>query len=382
MELNNDEIRRYSRHLILPEVGLAGQKKIRSASVLCIGAGGLGSPVAMYLAAAGVGKLGILDFDSVDFSNLQRQIIHGTKDVGRPKTQSAKETIAEINPNVEVVLYNARITSENALDIIRPYDIVVDGTDNFPTRYLTNDACVLLKKPNVYGSIFRFEGQASVFAPHLGGPCYRCLYPEPPPPGMVPSCAEGGVLGVLPGIVGTIQATEILKLALGRGSSLVGRLLLFNALDMKFRELKLRRDPKCPVCGDNPTITELIDYEMFCGITPEPASPTSNPDEVTVQEMKRAMDDPKMGIKIIDVREPDEYEIAHIINVPLFPLSTLPQRFTELDPNTQYYIHCKSGVRSLRALQFLREQGFKYVKSVKGGISAWANEIDHSVPKY
>jgi len=382
MELNNDEIRRYSRHLILPEVGLSGQKKICSTSVLCIGAGGLGSPIAMYLAAAGIGKLGILDFDSVDFSNLQRQIIHGTKDVGRPKTQSAKETIAEINPNVEVVIHSTRISSENALDIIRPYDIVVDGTDNFPTRYLTNDACVLLKKPNVYGSIFRFEGQASVFAPHLGGPCYRCLYPEPPPPGMVPSCAEGGVLGVLPGIVGTIQATEILKLALGKGSSLVGRLLLFNALDMRFRELKLRRDPKCPVCGENPTVTELIDYEMFCGVTPEPATPAANPDEVTVQQMKQAMDDTKMGIRIIDVREPDEYEIAHINAVPLYPLSTLPQRFTELDPNTQYYIHCKSGVRSLRALQFLREQGFKYLKSVKGGISAWSDEIDHSVPKY
>jgi adenylyltransferase/sulfurtransferase len=382
MELNNDEIRRYSRHLILPEVGLSGQKKICSTSVLCIGAGGLGSPIAMYLAAAGIGKLGILDFDTVDFSNLQRQIIHGTKDVGRPKTESARETIAEINPNVEVVTLNTRISSENALDIIRPYDIVVDGTDNFPTRYLTNDACVLLKKPNVYGSIFRFEGQASVFAPHLGGPCYRCLYPEPPPPGMVPSCAEGGVLGVLPGIVGTIQATEILKLSLGKGSSLVGRLLTFDALKMKFRELNLRRDPKCPVCGENPAITELIDYEMFCGITPEPATPAANPDEVTVQQMKQAMNDPKMGIRIIDVREPDEHQIAHINGVPLFPLSTLPQRFTELDPNTQYYIHCKSGVRSLRALQFLREQGFKYVKSVKGGISAWSDEIDHSVPKY
>lgn len=382
MELNNDEIRRYSRHLILPEVGLSGQKKICSSSVLCIGAGGLGSPIAMYLAAAGIGKLGILDFDSVDYSNLQRQIIHGTEDVGRPKTQSASETIARINPNVEVVVHNARITSDNALELLRPYDIVVDGTDNFPTRYLTNDACVLLKKPNVYGSIFRFEGQASVFAPHLGGPCYRCLYPEPPPPGMVPSCAEGGVLGVLPGIVGTIQATEILKLALGKGSSLIGRLLLFNALDMKFRELKLRRDPKCPVCGDNPTITELIDYEMFCGITPEPVVATSNPDEVSVQEMQRAMKDAKLGIRIIDVREADEYEIAHIDGVPLYPLSTLQQRFTELDPNQQYYIHCKSGVRSLRALQFLREQGFKYLKSVKGGISAWSDEIDHSVPKY
>ena len=382
MELNNDEIRRYSRHLILPEVGLSGQKKICSTSVLCIGAGGLGSPIAMYLAAAGIGKLGILDFDSVDYSNLQRQIIHATEDVGRPKTQSAKETINAINPNVEVVLHNARITSENALDLIRPYDIVVDGTDNFPTRYLTNDACVLLKKANVYGSIFRFEGQASVFAPHLGGPCYRCLYPEPPPPGMVPSCAEGGVLGVLPGIVGTIQATEILKLALGKGSSLIGRLLLFNALDMKFRELKLRRDPQCPICGENPTITELIDYEMFCGITPEPAIPASNPDEVSVQEMKRAIENPKLGIKVIDVREPDEYQIAHINGVPLFPLSTLQQRFTELDPNQQYYIHCKSGVRSLRALQFLREQGFKYLKSVKGGITAWADEIDHAVPRY
>ena len=382
MELNNDEIRRYSRHLILPEVGLSGQKKICSTSVLCIGAGGLGSPIAMYLAAAGVGKLGILDFDSVDFSNLQRQLLHGTEDVGRPKTESARQTINHLNPNVQVVVHNTRITSENALEIIRPYDIVVDGTDNFPTRYLTNDACVLLKKPNVYGSIFRFEGQASVFAPHLGGPCYRCLYPEPPPPGMVPSCAEGGVLGVLPGIIGTIQATEILKLALGKGSSLVGRLLLFNALDMKFRELKLRRDPQCPVCGEHPTITELIDYEMFCGIAPEPTTPAANPDEVTVQEMKRALDDPKLGIRVIDVREEDEYQIAHVDGVPLFPMSTLSQRFTELDPNQQYYIHCKVGGRSLRALEFLREQGFKYLKSVKGGIDAWADEIDHRVPKY
>jgi adenylyltransferase/sulfurtransferase len=382
MQLDNDEIRRYSRHLILPEVGLSGQKKICSTSVLCIGAGGLGSPIAMYLAAAGIGKLGILDFDAVDFSNLQRQILHGTADVGRPKTESARDTINEINPNVEVVIHNTRISSENALDLIRPYDIVVDGTDNFPTRYLTNDACVLLKKPNVYGSIFRFEGQASVFAPHLGGPCYRCLYPEPPPPGMVPSCAEGGVLGVLPGIVGTIQATEILKLALGKGSSLVGRLLLFNALDMKFRELKLRRDPQCPICGDSPTITELIDYEMFCGISPQPAVPAENPDEVTVQELKRALDDPKSGIKVLDVREPDEYQIAHINGVPLMPLSTLAQRFTELDPNQQYYIHCKVGARSMRALQFLREQGFKYLKNVKGGIDAWSEQIDHSIPRY
>lgn len=382
MQLSNDQIRRYSRHLILPEVGLAGQKKICSTSVLCIGAGGLGSPIAMYLAAAGVGKIGLLDFDSVDFSNLQRQILHHTSDVGRPKTDSAAETIKGINPDTELVIYNTRISSENALDIVRPFDIVVDGTDNFPTRYLTNDACVLLKKPNVYGSIFRFEGQASVFAPHLGGPCYRCLYPEPPPPGMVPSCAEGGVLGVLPGIVGCIQATEILKLALGQGSSLIGRLLLFNALDMKFREVKLRRDPQCPICGDNPTIKELIDYEQFCGIPQEEEKPGVNPDEVTVQEMKQAIEDPSLGVRVIDVREPDEYEIAHINGVPQIPLSLLNERFTELDPNQKIYIHCKSGVRSLKALNFLREQGFKYVKSVKGGISAWADEIDPSVPKY
>ncbi len=381
MELNNDEIRRYSRHLILPEVGLAGQKKIKGTSVLCIGAGGLGSPIAMYLAAAGIGKLGIVDFDTVDYSNLQRQILHTDADVGRPKAQSAKETIHGINPNCEVVIHNTRISSENALDLIRPYDIVVDGTDNFPTRYLTNDACVLLKKPNVYGSIFRFEGQASVFAPHLGGPCYRCLYPEPPPPGMVPSCAEGGVLGVLPGIVGCIQTTEILKLAIGKGTSLVGRLVLFNALDMKFRELKLRRDPQCPVCGEHPTIKELIDYEQFCGIVPQ-AEPTANPDEVTVQDMKKVLDNPALGIKVIDVREPDEYEIAHVDGVPLFPLSTLQQTFTELDPNQQYYIHCKMGGRSMKALEFLRGQGFKYLKNVKGGIDAWSDEIDRNVPRY
>ena len=380
MELNNDEIRRYSRHLILPEVGLAGQKKIKAASVLCIGAGGLGSPISMYLAAAGVGKIGIVDFDTVDYSNLQRQILHTDADVGRPKAQSAKETIFGINPNCEVIIHNTRISSENALDLIRPYDIVVDGTDNFPTRYLTNDACVLLKKPNVYGSIFRFEGQASVFAPHLGGPCYRCLYPEPPPPGMVPSCAEGGVLGVLPGIIGCIQATEILKLALGKGTSLVGRLVLFNALDMKFRELKLRRDPQCPICGEQPTIKELIDYEVFCGIAP--TKKEENSDEVTVQEMKRALDDPKLGIKVIDVREPYEYEIARVEGVPLLPLSELRSRFTELDPNQQYYLLCKVGARSHSAAEFLREQGFKYVKNVKDGLNAWSDEIDRSVPRY
>jgi len=382
MELNSDEIRRYSRHLTLPEVGLEGQKKICSASVLCIGAGGLGSPIAMYLAAAGVGKLGIVDFDAVDFSNLQRQILHGTPDVGQPKTQSAQETIHRLNPGVQVVLHDTRLTSENALEVIRPYDLVVDGTDNFPTRYLTNDACVLLRKPNVYGSIFRFDGQASVFAPHLGGPCYRCLYPEPPPPGAVPSCAEGGVLGVLPGIIGLIQATEILKLILGKGTSLLNRLLLFNALDMQFRELKLRRDPQCPLCGNNPTITQLIDYQAFCGSTPQPTNTPMHPDEVTVHDLKKALDNPQLGIQVLDVREPDEYQIARINGARLVPLSTLPQRLNELVPNQAYYIHCKAGGRSLKALQFLREQGFQNLKSVKGGISAWSDEIDRTVPKY
>ena len=382
MELNDAEIRRYSRHLILPEVGREGQKKICSASVLCIGAGGLGSPIAMYLAAAGVGRLGIVDFDTVDTSNLQRQVIHGTPDVGRLKTQSAADAIHRLNPHVQVALHDTRLTSENALDIIRPYDIVVDGTDNFPTRYLTNDACVLLKKPNVYGSIFRFEGQASVFAPHLGGPCYRCLYPEPPPPGAVPSCAEGGVLGVLPGVIGLIQATEILKLILGKGHSLLNRLLLFNALDMQFRELKLRRDPQCPLCGEKPTITQLIDYQAFCGTPPPSAIPTMHPDEVTVQELKRALDDPRLGIQVLDVREPGEYQIARIKGARLFPLSTLAQQYTELDPGQHYYLHCRSGHRSLNAVQFLRERGFQHLKSVKGGILDWSDEIDPTVPKY
>jgi sulfur-carrier protein adenylyltransferase/sulfurtransferase len=382
MELNGDEIRRYSRHLSLPEVGLEGQRKIRAASVLCIGAGGLGSPVSMYLAAAGVGKLGIVDFDSVDLSNLQRQILHGSPDVGRPKTRSAAEALRRLNPHVEVVLHDTRLTSENALEIMRPYDIVVDGTDNFPTRYLANDACVLLRKPNVYGSIFRFEGQASLFAPHLGGPCYRCLYPEPPPPGTVPSCAEGGVLGVLPGVIGVIQATETLKLILGKGKSLLNRLLLFDALEMQFRELKLRRDPECPLCGDHPTITQLIDYQNFCG-GPQPSFPSPvHPDEVTVQELKRVLDNPQLGIQVLDVREPDEYQIARINGARLEPLSTLAERFQKLDPNHAYYLHCKAGGRSLTALQFLREQGFKNLKSVKGGITAWSDEIDCTVPKY
>jgi len=382
VELSNEEISRYSRHLILPEVGMAGQKKLKATSVLCIGTGGLGSPISMYLAAAGIGKIGIVDFDVVDYSNLQRQIIHGTDDVDRPKVQSGKETLNSINPEVEVIVHETMLNSENALEIIEPYDIVVDGTDNFPTRYLTNDACVLLKKPNVYGSIFRFEGQASVFAPELGGPCYRCLYPEPPPPGMVPSCAEGGVLGVLPGIIGCIQATEIIKLALGKGDLLINRLMLYSALDMKFRELKLRPDPKCPICGENPTITELIDYQEFCGIGVESEGAEAHPDEVSVQDMKSAMEESSSGVAFLDVREYDEVEIARIDGVPLIPLGELPQRFTELDPNQTIYIHCKMGGRSLKAVELLKNQGFKYCKSVAGGINAWSDEIDSSVPRY
>jgi adenylyltransferase/sulfurtransferase len=323
-----------------------------------------------------------VDFDSVELSNLQRQVLHGTPDVGRPKTDSARDTIHRLNPGVEVVVHPRRLTSQNALKLLAAYDIVVDGTDNFPTRYLTNDACVFLKKPNVYGSIFRFEGQASLFAPHLGGPCYRCLYPEPPPPGLVPSCAEGGVLGVLPGVIGLIQATEVLKLALGVGTSLLNRLLLFDALQMSFRELKLRRDPNCPVCGSQPTITELIDYENFCGLRPAGANDSMHPDEVTVQDLKQALENPKLGIKVLDVREPDEYQLAHIEGVPLLPLSQLAQRFTELDPKQSYYIHCKAGGRSLKAVEFLRQHGFTSLKSVKGGIKAWSEQIDPSVPKY
>jgi len=378
----DEQIYRYSRHIILPEVGGIGQEKLLDAKVLCLGAGGLGSPVLQYLAAAGVGNIGIVDFDVVDYSNLQRQIIHGTDDVDRPKVQSGKETLNSINPEVEVVVHETMLNSENAIEIIEPYDIVVDGTDNFPTRYLTNDACVLLKKPNVYGSIFRFEGQASVFAPELGGPCYRCLYPEPPPPGMVPSCAEGGVLGVLPGIIGCIQATEIIKLALGKGDLLINRLMLYSALDMKFRELKLRPDPKCPICGENPTITELIDYQEFCGIGVEPEGTEAHPDEVSVQDMKSAMDEANSDVAFLDVREYDEVEIARIDGVPLIPLGELPQRFTELDPNQTIYIHCKMGGRSLKAVELLKNQGFKYCKSVAGGINAWSDEIDSSVPRY
>ncbi len=379
MDLSNDEIRRYSRHLLLPEVGLAGQKKLRAASVLCIGAGGLGSPVAMYLAAAGVGRLGLVDFDVVEFSNLQRQLLHGTPDVGRPKTESARATLMRLNPEVEVVRHDLRLTRANALEVLRGYDIVVDGTDNFATRYLANDACVLLRKPNVYGSIFRWEGQASVFAPHLGGPCYRCLYPEPPPPGMVPSCAEGGVLGVLPGIVGCLQATEVLKLILGRGTTLLGRLLLFNALEARFKELKVRRDPACPVCGENPTLTELIDYDQFCGVRGGPNA-GANTHEAAVQEMKRALDDPSLGVVVVDVREPPEWDLASVPGARQIPLSVLAERAGELDPDRAYLVVCGTGTRSLRAVELLQARGFKLVKNVRGGLAAWAAEVDPAFP--
>jgi len=375
MELNDNELRRYSRHLILPEVGTSGQKKIKASSVLCIGAGGLGSPAALYLTAAGVGRLGIVDFDRVDITNLQRQVLHGTPDVGRLKIESARETLRRLNPEVEIVTHAQKLSSENALDLIRPWDIVVDGTDNFSARYLANDACVMLGKPNVYGSIFRFEGQASLFAPHLGGPCYRCLFPEPPPPGMAPSCAEAGVLGVLPGIIGVIQAAEALKLALGCGESLLNRLLLFNALEMRFREIKLRQDPGCPMCGKNASIKKLTDYAAHCEIK-------MTTDEVTVQDLKRALETPGEKITVIDVREPDEYRLARIPGTQLLPLSQLSERYAELDPEQEYYLHCKAGVRSLKALHFLRAQGFKRLKSVSGGINAWSDEIDPSVPKY
>ncbi|MGC8743296.1 MAG: molybdopterin-synthase adenylyltransferase MoeB [Verrucomicrobiia bacterium] len=378
MELSKHQIERYARHLILPEIGVFGQIKICSTSVLCIGAGGLGSPVILYLAAAGIGKIGIVDFDKVDLSNLHRQVLHSTFDIGMAKTESAREAIKKINPDVQVEVFNTKLTSQNALEIIEKFDIVVDGSDNFPTRYLVNDACVMLKKPNVYGSIFRFEGQASLFAPHLGGPCYRCLYPEPPPPGVVPSCAEAGVLGVLPGLIGIIQATEVIKLAAGVGTPLIGRLLLFNALDMKFKEIKVRKDPQCSLCGNSPSITKLIDYEMVC--SKKEAKETST-DNITVEELKRLMDEKKQ-FRLIDVREPEEFKIAKIQGAELFPLSTFNLRFKELDPSEEYYIICKSGVRSQMVVEFLKQNGYKNVKNVSGGILAWSERIDNSVPKY
>jgi len=380
VELSNEEIARYSRHLIMPEVALDGQKKLKQARVLTIGAGGLGAPLAMYLAAAGVGTLGIVDFDVVDESNLQRQIIHGTSDIGRPKMESARDRINDINPNVHVEAYEEALSSENALEIFKDFDVIVDGTDNFPTRYLVNDACVLMGKPNVYGSIFRFEGQASVFWAKEG-PCYRCLYPEPPPPGLVPSCAEGGVLGILPGAIGTIQATETVKLILGIGEPLVGRLLLYDALGMSFREMKLRKDPNCPVCGENPSVTELIDYQEFCGIPQANAQATADEvPEITVQELKKRLDNGE-NLLVLDVREPHEYEVANI-GARLIPLNELPERLTELDRDVPLAVHCKTGGRSARAVKLLQETGFQNAFNVEGGITAWSEEIDPSVPKY
>ena len=380
VELSNEEIARYSRHLIMPEVALDGQKKLKQARVLTIGAGGLGAPLAMYLAAAGIGTLGIVDFDVVDESNLQRQIIHGTSDIGRPKMESAHDRINDINPNVHVEAYEEALSSENALEIFKDFDIIVDGTDNFPTRYLVNDACVLTGKPNVYGSIFRFEGQASVFWAKEG-PCYRCLYPEPPPPGLVPSCAEGGVLGILPGAIGTIQATETVKLILGIGEPLVGRLLLYDALGMSFREMKLRKDPNCPVCGENPSVTELIDYQEFCGIPQANAQATADEvPEITVQELKKRLDNGE-NLSVLDVREPHEYEVANI-GARLIPLNELPERLAELDRDVPLAVHCKTGGRSARAVKLLQETGFQNAFNVEGGITAWSEEIDPSVPKY
>jgi sulfur-carrier protein adenylyltransferase/sulfurtransferase len=378
--LSKEEILRYSRHLIMPEVGMDGQLKLKAAKVCLIGTGGLGAPLGMYLAAAGVGRIGLVDFDVVDFTNLQRQVIHGTKDVGRKKLDSAADTMLDINPYVEIDRHEVALTSENALDILKDYDIVVDGTDNFPTRYLVNDACVLLGKPNVYGSIFRFEGQATVFA-YEGGPCYRCLYPEPPPPGLVPSCAEGGVLGILPGTIGLIQATETVKLILGIGQPLVGRLLLYDALAMRFRELKLRRNPECPVCGDHPTIHELIDYQEFCGIPNQTHEPAATEGDIDPVEVKGKMDRGEPFV-LIDVREPHEYQICRIPNAKLIPLGDLPKRVNELNSADEIVAHCKSGVRSAKAVDFLKQAGFRKVRNMKGGILAWSDKVDPSVPKY
>ena len=383
--LSQDEIKRYSRHLIMPEVGMDGQRKLKASSVLCIGAGGLGSPAAMYLAAAGVGRIGIVDFDVVDFSNLQRQLLHGTPDVGRTKLASAKDRLNALNPHVQIDTYETSLTSENALELFAPYDVILDGTDNFPTRYLVNDACVLSGKPNAYGSIFRFEGQASVFGTK-DGPCYRCLYPEPPPPGLVPSCAEGGVLGVLPGIIGVIQATESIKVILGIGEPLIGRFLIYDALKMKFRELKLRKDPDCPVCGTRPTVTKLIDYEQFCGIHPEPqvtqtAGASVNEWEITPVDLKRRMDAGENPF-ILDVREPNEYQINRIPGSTLIPLGELPRRLAELPRDREIVAQCKMGGRSAKAQDFLKSVGFTKVKNLRGGILEWIDKVDPTQPKY
>ena len=380
-DLTRDEVQRYSRHLIMPEVGVEGQRKLKAARVLCVGAGGLGAPASMYLAAAGVGTLGIVDFDVVDASNLHRQIIYGTPDVGKRKLEAARERIREMNAGVHVVTHELALTSKNALDVLKDYDVVLDGTDNFQTRYLVNDACVLLGKPNAYGSIFRFDGQASVFAVK-GGPCYRCLYPEPPPPGLVPSCAEGGVLGVLPGVIGIIQATEAIKLVLGVGQPLVGRLLLYDALQMRFRELKLRRDPECPICGDHPSIHALIDYDQFCGVVPASAQPVSSGvPEVTAEALKAQLDRGE-AVYVLDVREPNEFQICRIQGSTLIPLGELASRTAELDRDRDMVVHCKMGGRSAKAVALLQERGFTRVRNLTGGILAWIDRVDPSQSKY
>jgi adenylyltransferase/sulfurtransferase len=380
-KLSNEEILRYSRHLIMPEVTLEGQKKLKAARVLCVGTGGLGSPLALYLAAAGVGTLGLVDFDVVDYTNLQRQVLHHTSDVGRLKLDSAIDKLTAINPFVEIKRFDTYLNSQNALEIFSGFDIIADGTDNFATRYLVNDACVLSGKPNVYASIFRFEGQASIFATEAG-PCYRCLYPEPPPPGLVPSCAEGGVLGVLPGLLGVIQATEVIKLILGAGEPLIGRLVLVDALAMRFRELRVRKNPECPICGANPTVKELIDYNQFCGIRGEEAEATTSTKipEIQPEELKRRLDDHE-DIFVLDVREPHEYQIVNIKG-HLIPLGDLPTRVHELDSSREIVVHCKSGARSAKAVDFLRKSGFKHATNLTGGILAWVDRIDTSLPKY
>jgi molybdopterin/thiamine biosynthesis adenylyltransferase/rhodanese-related sulfurtransferase len=378
-ELSHEEIRRYSRHLIMPEVGMAGQRKLKEASVLCVGAGGLGSPLLLYLAAAGVGHIGLVDFDVVDESNLQRQIIHGTSTLGKPKMESAKQRLLDLNPLIEITGYEEPLTSANAMDIIPHYDVVADGTDNFHTLYLTNDACVMLGKPNVYGSIFRFEGQASVFYAKQG-PCYRCLFPEPPPPGLVPSCAEGGVLGVLPGVIGTIQATEVVKLIIGQGEPLIGRLLLYDALEMSFTTLKLRKNPDCVVCSDHPTITQLIDYDQFCGVVSHEVEAERGL-EITVKELKAQLEHDGKDLVVLDVREPHEWEISHLDFAQLIPKNDLPDHLNEFDQTKEYVLHCKSGVRSLEAARLMKAAGF-HVKSLRGGINAWAREVDPSLPQY
>jgi adenylyltransferase/sulfurtransferase len=381
--LSPAEIQRYARHLIMPEVALGGQKRLKASRVLCIGTGGLGAPLSLYLTAAGVGTIGLVDFDVVDVSNLQRQVIHFTPDVGRPKVTSAAEKLRAINPELEIVRHEHPINSSNALQIFADYDVIVDGTDNFPTRYLVNDACVLLGKPNVYGSIFRFDGQASVFFPPHG-PCYRCLYPEPPPPDLVPNCAEGGVLGILPGMIGVVQATETVKLLLGVGRPLIGRLMLYDALEMSFREMKVRKHPKCPLCGPNPTITSLIDYEQFCGVRgaePAPSATAADGDAITPQELK-ALLDRGQAPRILDVRNPEEIAICRIAGSTVIPLPELGGRLAELDRSEELIVHCKSGVRSAKAIVLLREAGFTRLKNLSGGILAWIKDVDPSLPSY